>query len=1529
MKAPQKRKALFVILAVSALTLYNILPTIFFYSNNLKAPISESKAKEISIDIAKRVNKLEKESISWINSYCKMLRISPEKISLKKKSPELIKVTFKTAKEARVLSSHMQRAGNLIPFFPKRMLPINTDSYFDKSQTEDSYTDPNTVILRREIPITFDIEKLENYFVFNKMYKDDGSITPEYREHLNDRILQAAKATLAPTKTTINIERTLNNLSNNTKTPFFIAVSESILNYKNIFSSNPSLLKKFYSSIFQSENYSAQELYNQCINGLRASKDQILEQKVTLQEKIEKEEINKEDITIPEVSKLKTLKQKETTLLNALTILQNKKHLFLQSAQHQKISDIEAVLKNKKIEDQKTFTLSTGSNNPIIAALNIDFDEQKVYIQTNKELLDYQAKCSLENQKKIHQLIYDEIATIKSSTNEEINKNENGFYINLDNNENANSFLTFNFKIIAEKKLHSIKNSLQNNWKRTSDALAEEAYGIVSWDQYKNLEKQKKHFNLVLYSPLIENSNIQPGFKNDSLYVIAKDLLLLYEQHSKKDYTEENQSLYKDLTSLNKILTELNAQGYPGNSYPFSEEYKNDVIFEIKDFTGALLAATREKWEVTGSKKVALLKFSNIRDRILTVNEIENEEHADLLKWKDNYNKALANPESEGYMSIPKPTKSTFFSNIALSTSKYFRGDERKILHWGLDLNGGTTVRVALKDKNNNSVTAEEDINQGINELYRRVNKMGVSDVSIRKEGSFITLDFPTTQSLSASELITSSSMTFHMVNEKFSIYNQQLGSAVIKFLQGVWNEALVTNKTSQKEINQIAFNHLYGDKLDKANAMPRSDAGRILLQNGLDLIDPENSLTSSTFNDKLSKIAILEGDSYEQWLGQGNPLVIIFNNYALEGVWLKDVHSGYDPSSGNYLSFSVKPSLSSTDAATTNPQEVLYNWTSVFSTSQINDTKYSEPTNGHGWRLAAILNDKIISMPRLKDALRDSGRITGSFSQKEVRHLAADLRAGSLTYSPEIISETTISPELGKQERNQGIFATFIAFVAVLAIMIAYYRFAGIIASLAVVFNILIIWATLQNLGASLTLAGIAGIILTIGMAVDANVLIFERIREENQLHNNLTKAISKGYKKAFSAIFDSNITTIIAALILLNFDAGPVKGFALTLIIGIVSSMFTALYMTRTFFSFWLKKGKEQSLKMLNLIPSTGLNFMKYGKLATTIAASIIVIGGITLVNQKDTLFGMDFTGGMTIQVEVDNNDKSIASKNLVENAFISQGIKPSEFSIRELANPNSLKIFLSNSLNNPGRPFSKLDNNINFSEVTYSYEKNPKIAFLVNILKSDDIHLTKKSLNSLEKNFSNISGQMSETMRNNAIIGLILALISILIYITVRFEFSYAISATIGLTFDLLLTLSFLGICKLLGLPLFIDLNTIAALMTIIGYSLNDTIIVFDRVRDDIKVKKTASLRDVIDLSLNRTLSRTLMTSLTTLVVLLSLVILGGKSIFGFAFLMLIGVIIGTLSTLFISSTFLLVFKGREKTNTRSASLISVTN
>ena len=998
-------------------------------------------------------------------------------------------------------------------------------------------------------------------------------------------------------------------------------------------------------------------------------------------------------------------------------------------------------------------------------------------------------------------------------------------------------------------------------------------------------------------------------------------------KYSKEKESEASASFFEELQKLGSELQALGFTGYPGTTYPLADKYANDYIFEAENYYKPILLATKEKFSVHGTHRFATLELSNQKQRILATNAIETAEQEELLKWRDEYYASLIDPLQAAKFEVPAPTKNPLWSNLKLSTRKYFRGDERKILNWGLDLSGGKTVQIELRDQRGKVVTNEDDINQGINELYNRVNKMGLSEVAIRREGNNITLDFPGSQGLSAKELIKASTMSFHIVNEKFSPSNALLKDATMRFLQEVWNEAVVTGKKDVENINIIAWNHLYGSPIDAESVSPRSEAAKILLKNGLTLVSPDQKERSSAFNDVASKIAIMRGDSYQDWHYQMNPLMIVFNNYALEGSDLSNIRAGFDPSEGNFLSFEVKGSHTDRDGQKINPTSDLYTWTSVFAKDKVGGTAYEAATAGNGWRMAMILNDEVVNAPHLSQALKNSGRITGHFTQREIGRLEADLKAGSLTFTPHILSEKNVSPELGLKERQSGIIATIVALALVIGVMCFYYRFAGVVASIAVLVNLLIMWATLQNLGATITLASIAGIILTMGMAVDANVLIFERIREEFAVSQRIHVAIQAGYKKAFAAILDSNITTVIAGLVLLNFDSGPVKGFALTLIIGIVSSMFTALFLTRCFFRKWVQNPEHRSLKMMNIIKASRFDFLKLAKPALAIVSVIALSGGFLLQKEKHTIFGMDFTGGFALTVEAKVEQDNTNYRALVEKALLKAGLSGREFEVRELSPSNHLRIFLAKSLELPGHPFFNLAPSDDVL-VDYAYQSNPRIVWVVDALSKGDVVLLESSLPKLDASWTSVSGQMSSSMRNNAIIGLGIALLCILFYITLRFEFKYAISATLGLAADVVVTLGLIGILHAIGVPVQIDLNTIAALLTIIGYSLNDTIIVFDRIREDVKYMRRSSLTEIINHSLNITLSRTTMTSLTTLVVLIALIAFGGETIFGFSLVMAIGVVVGTLSTFFIASFLLLVFqKGEEKENQASKTVLTV--
>lgn len=442
--------------------------------------------------------------------------------------------------------------------------------------------------------------------------------------------------------------------------------------------------------------------------------------------------------------------------------------------------------------------------------------------------------------------------------------------------------------------------------------------------------------------------------------------------------------------------------------------------------------------------------------------------------------------------------------------------------------------------------------------------------------------------------------------------------------------------------------------------------------------------------------------------------------------------------------------------------------------------------------------------------------------------------------------------------------------------------------------------------------------------MAVDANVLVFERIREELRQGKPLATAVALGYQKAFSAILDSNLTTIIAAVILLSFDAGPIKGLAITLTIGITSSMFTALFMTRAFFTHWLTYTKATTLKMANWFNiKTTVDFLKKGRIVSLISIFTIVVGGTLLLQQNKSIFGMDFTGGYSLNMQIDPATTKDYRK-AVANALLSAGAKSTDFQIRELSQPNSLRIQFSSALDEKGRPFYGLSMEQSVHGKA-TWQNNPRLQWIVDALAAKQIKLTSQSLSTLEKNWSEMSGQLSKTTRNNALIGLSLAIVAILIYISFRYEIKYAISAILCIVHDVLISVALLAILHFAGVSIQINMQVIAALMTIIGYSLNDTIIVFDRIREDKKMLRTKSFEEVINHSIGVTLSRTVMTSLTTFVVLLALVLMGGAKIFDFSLLMSLGVIIGTLSSIFVAPLVLQFMHQREQKAQREPTII----
>lgn len=1487
------------IIAVLVLTVYNILPTIFYYTKPLKSPITPQRSEAIATSIMQRTNGLEAQSIDWLRSFCALIHITPLSISKDPEQPQFLTVNLKNAQDAQLFRQFLPRAGSLISFTPAQL------SLYDSSDNTSK-----SVVVQRRIPFRFDLQQLQQYFQFSEKYDASGIPTPLYRALVNDRALEIGMALGGPSENALYLQGIAEASSNQNMEDLTLFLAQDIVSFAEIYGENSPITRRYFSSFSQIEQGNRSQL----IDNFSKAIDQLRLKTKTDLSKINLESNLPSDVVQQQIDQLKL---KEKALSSAADIIARNRTLFIAGQEPWNFASLGALLQTPNAFPVQTISLQ--NKNPYIAGLLIDWNNEKIILQLHSDLKDFTTPLTQTNYQidRSSQFLYNAIAAASRQTDEKFQPAPGGFEVSLNQLTGSKNFLAMKLSTIAEAQLAQLKDVLHHNWNPKHPDLDHAHLPIYDYATYDQLPPEQKQLALVIYAPALYGKVPQRGFRMNSIYVIAKGMEHLIDHLQANETSPHSQHFIEEFSELRSLLQKNGFVGYSGKALAFGSESSSDFIFEARDYYQTVLNATREDFTVHGTKRYAILEFTDVEQRILTENKIDNRIHEDLLKWRDDYLAAQLAVKGVSKFDVPKPTQNVYWSNFKLSTVKYFRGDDRKILHWGLDLSGGKTVQIELRDTNNRLVTNEEDLKQGINELYSRVNKMGVSEVNIRQEGNYITLDFPGSQGLSASELVKASTMYFHIVNEKFSPSNPLLAEASNRFLQEIWNEAVVTGRKTTEDLNFIAWKHLYGDSVDPNVIQSQSEAAQLLYNQGLRFRNPQDPFSSPLPEETYSKIALFRGDDFTEWQGQTHPLLIVFNNFALEGSHLEQVHAGYDPSKGNFLSFTVQGSYTAKDGRKVAPRDDLYAWTSRFSKEKVINTPLAAFSGNKGWRMAVILNGSVISAPTLDSALRDSAMITGSFTQREVNQLEADLKAGSLSFTPYILSEKNVSPELGAKEKSTGIFATCLSLILVIIVMVSYYRFGGFIASIAVLFNLIIMWATLQNLEATMTLAGIAGIILTVGMAVDANVLVFERIREEFAVSGRIASAVHAGYRKAFSAILDSNLTTIIAALILLNFDSGPIKGFAVTLIVGIVSSMFTALFMTRFFFARWVKNPEHKELRMANWFKPKNYDFLKYTKITLIFSAVIIGLGCAVATVKRNTLLGMDFKGGYALNIELQSTQED-HYRLLVEKALINAGATPQEFQIRELSPSNHIRIFLSRSLQLPGRPFYGMPRELDISVEAPVFESNPKIVWILNALTRADLSLTPASLQYLDKNWTEVSGQMSDTMRNSAIIGLSIALLCILIYITLRFEFNYAISATLCLAHDLLFTVGAMALLHACGLPIQLDLNTVAALMTMVGYSLNDTIIVFDRIREDVLLMKKSSFKEIINHALNITLSRTLMTSGTTLLVLIPLIVLGGSTLFGFALVMAIGVIFGTLSSLFIAAPLMKFFHDRAERN-----------
>ena len=529
----------------------------------------------------------------------------------------------------------------------------------------------------------------------------------------------------------------------------------------------------------------------------------------------------------------------------------------------------------------------------------------------------------------------------------------------------------------------------------------------------------------------------------------------------------------------------------------------------------------------------------------------------------------------------------------------------------------------------------------------------------------------------------------------------------------------------------------------------------------------------------------------------------------------------------------------------------------------------YQLSSKNIGERMAIILDDKLISAPTLQEPIHSNGQITGDFTQEEATTIANAL-LNPLKAPLNIVEEMSVEPSLGADSVKSGFNAALYGVLAVAVFMLIYYWFSGLVANFALVLNLFILMGVMCYLDAALTLPGIAGIVLTIGMAIDANVLIFERIREELKAGKGVQGAVETGYSKAFGTIIDANLTTLIVSVILMTMGTGPVKGFGVTLTVGICASMFTALVVTRLVFDVFKNFGTGQGFRLME---QPKFNFMGLAKYAFVISWILVAVGIGTGISRGSDAMGVDFKGGDQITLEF----KDTAKKTTEELRF-------------ELG-PDSQIQYQAAS----GGKTERLQITVGFGKGEQAYTTLTE--------QFADAEFNKVSQ---LRTGPSISGEILQ----GATKSLLIALFAILVYVTFRYEFSFALGAILAICHDVLMTL---GLFFLWGGEL--SAPVMAAVLTIIGFSINDTIVIFDRIREDLKLNVKGSFTEIMNGAISKTLSRTIITSGTTLLAAGSLFLLGGGAIHSFAFVLLAGVVTGTFSSIFIAGS-LVLWKNKGK-------------
>ncbi len=789
---------------------------------------------------------------------------------------------------------------------------------------------------------------------------------------------------------------------------------------------------------------------------------------------------------------------------------------------------------------------------------------------------------------------------------------------------------------------------------------------------------------------------------------------------------------------------------------------------------------------------------------------------------------------------------------------------KKRSLNLGLDLQGGIHLVLEVKTEGMEQQEAQDAVAQAQEVIRNRVDQFGVAEPTIQRQGeNRIIIELPGVQDVQRAK---------DLVGQTALLEFQLLEPAEdrTRLIQRI-DQVLAPQEEEEEEEDLLLSSTTESAPLSSM----LSGAGEDLTVAGRDLQRVKNLLNTPEAQELIpadveflfsSKPAGAEGNEFYF-------LYLVRKRPEMTGHMIQDAFV----SIGQIVEYMGQPIVN-------------------FSTTDEGVRLFSRITGSHiGDRMAIVLDESVYSAPTIQNKISEGrGIITGSGTQEEAKDLAIVLRAGALPAEVEIIEDRTVGPSLGRDSIEQGKTAAIYSMVLVVIFMVLYYRAAGLIADCALLLNMLFIMAVLAGFHATLTLPGIAGIILTIGMAVDANVLIFERIREELRSGKTVRAAIDSGYGHALSAIIDANVTTFLVGIVLYQFGTGPIRGFALTLCIGIISSLFTAFFVTRTIFELITRKSEQSGLSIgpVALFSNLNIRFLSLRNIGFGTSAAVLLIGIVSILGINGIRQGIDFAGGTLLELHFDPAVKVEDIRSQLGRVPVGDAeIDLSKSEIKQFGSENDILIRVSES--GAG------------TEVADGIMGVLKAGFTNSIEEMEWIRRQEK-----------VGPKIGSELSNAAVRAVLVALALILIYMAWRFHrFLYGIAAVVALFHDVLITL---GLLSLLNIE--ITLAVVAALLAIVGYSLNDTIVVFDRIRENLHTARRQGFDGTVNQSINECLSRTLITSATTLMAVLVLMIFGGEVNRDFTITLMIGVVVGTYSSVFVASPVL--YLGQQRAAAKEA-------